>query len=104
MNAGSTQLKEFLTVYNTLTDSCFRACIREFNHHQLIQSEAESPANLMDYISKLENDPVESTRWSGHTSSYLNGIDKHMRTSQRLMLIFAEQAPNKLFKKEESSK
>ncbi|VDK81043.1 unnamed protein product [Litomosoides sigmodontis] len=76
MNAGITQLKEFLAVYNTLTDSCFRACVREFNHHQLIEPE---------------------------TICVNKCIDKHMRTSQRLMLIFADQAPNKLFKKEESS-
>ncbi|OZC09002.1 Tim10/DDP family zinc finger [Onchocerca flexuosa] len=102
MSAEITQLKEFLTVYNTLTDSCFRVCIREFNHHQLIKSETECiTKHIVNFNGKISYSEIPNLRF---IKSHCTSIDKYMRTNQRLMLIFAEQAPNKLFRKEESSK
>ncbi|KAI6192141.1 hypothetical protein M3Y97_00304800 [Aphelenchoides bicaudatus] len=68
------QLKEFLSVYNTLTERCFQACVREFNQHS------------------LNNDEQECTQQC---------IDKQMRVNRRFMVAFAELAPQMMNRQQE---
>ncbi len=63
------QLKEFLTVYNTLSELCFNACIRDFNSRSLVKEE-EHCVNQC--------------------------IQKHMTVNQRLMLVFSELGPARM--------
>lgn len=65
------QLREFLSVYNILTERCFNSCIDNFN--------GRAPSNAED-------------------SCLSKCIDKYMRVNRRLMIVFAEVAPQILFK------
>ncbi|VDN02269.1 unnamed protein product, partial [Thelazia callipaeda] len=49
MNTKFEHIKESLTVYNALTELCFRTCVREFNHHKLIESETNCVHNCFNF-------------------------------------------------------
>ncbi|EGT37208.1 hypothetical protein CAEBREN_11403 [Caenorhabditis brenneri] len=70
------QLREFLTVYNTLSERCFNACARDYTTSTLTKDEG---------------------------SCVTQCIDKQMLVNRRFMLVFAEQAPKALFKQGEQS-
>jgi len=66
MSSDLGQLKEFLAVYNHLTDLCFNHCIRSLNQRQL-STEEESCVNQC--------------------------MDKFVNCNQRLMQIFMRYGP-----------
>lgn len=70
------QLREFLTVYNTLSERCFNACARDYTTSTLTKDEGSCVSQC---------------------------IDKQMLVNRRFMLVFAEQAPKALFKQGEQS-
>ncbi|CAI2351483.1 unnamed protein product [Caenorhabditis sp. 36 PRJEB53466] len=70
------QLREFLTVYNTLSERCFNACARDYTSSTLTKDESVCVSQC---------------------------IDKQMLVNRRFMLVFAEQAPKVLFKQGEQS-
>ncbi|KAI6240651.1 Zf-Tim10-DDP domain-containing protein [Aphelenchoides fujianensis] len=69
------QLKEFLGVYNTLTERCFGACVRQFNDHELDAEETKCTKQC---------------------------IDKQMRVNKRLMNVFAELGPKMMQRQQEA--
>ncbi|CAB3406970.1 unnamed protein product [Caenorhabditis bovis] len=70
------QLKEFLSVYNTLTERCFNFCIRDYTNPKLTNEE-DSCVNQC--------------------------ITKQLLVNRRFMLVFGDQAPKVLFKQGEPS-
>lgn len=81
------QLKEFLLVYNTLTERCFRSCVREFNVHELNEEETKCTQQcklFFFYYTLLQ---------TVFSLFYVLGIDKQMKVNRRLMVTFAELAP-----------
>uniref|UniRef100_A0A914UGZ2 Mitochondrial import inner membrane translocase subunit n=1 Tax=Plectus sambesii TaxID=2011161 RepID=A0A914UGZ2_9BILA len=72
MSAQVQQLKEFLTVYNHLTELCFNACVSDLNAPRLLDVE-QSCVNRC--------------------------IDKQMRVNQRLMVVFSDVGPQMLYGK-----
>nr|CDJ98086.1 Mitochondrial inner membrane translocase complex domain containing protein [Haemonchus contortus] len=65
------QLREFLGVYNILTEKCFNSCIREYNTNNLTSAEDSCVSRC---------------------------IDKQMRVNRRLMICQKVNQPPKKFK------
>jgi len=67
-------LRDFLVLYNTLTETCFNHCIVDLNHRELINNE---------------------------DTCIHNCIDKHINSNRRAMTVFTDIGPDFLARKQQ---
>jgi len=74
MNDEVRNLRDFLTLYNSLTETCFNHCVIDLNHRDLVNTEE---------------------------SCLYRCIDKHINSNRRAMTVFTDIGPDFLARKQQ---